>query len=361
MGIDVMSPSLLAQGSERGRFDLSVFHQSWWQQIALGFPGYREVKVLRGDRQVGRLPFVLRRNRLGLASGQDPYWAHLGGPIVEEGLSSLEKANVLRELLKQLPRRASFTFVCDPTLSYADLVRSAFFEAGFEHSSQITYVRHPDENDVLNERKRKHRGHIKRAAKCLSCVDITAREFVTYFEENLKASGRQSYAPLDVLIPLIQHALERGCGRVIAAKQSSGEESVKESSSMLCDAAIVYIWDDRRCYYWLSTHRVPTEKDVSERPNPDAVKLLMIKAMEHAQAMNLVFDADGVVTPGSDHLYRKILGLKIEERRDVFRRLNTSERIYQTSKLKLMQWRSERFAPSSTGDYSRRACSGRSG
>ena len=72
MGVDVMSPSLLAQGSERGKFDLSVFHQSWWQQIAQGFPGYRELKVMRDGRLVGRLPFVLRRNRLGLAFGQDP-------------------------------------------------------------------------------------------------------------------------------------------------------------------------------------------------------------------------------------------------------------------------------------------------
>jgi len=348
MGVDVMSPSLLAQGSERGKFDLSVFHQSWWQQIAQGFPGYRELKVMRDGRLVGRLPFVLRRNRLGLAFGQDPYWTHLGGPVVEEDLGGLEKANVLRELLKQLPRRASFTFICDPTLSYADLVRSAFFEAGFEHSSQITYIRLPDGGDVLNDRKRKHRGHIKRAAKCLSCVDITAREFVMHFGENLRARGKQSYAPLNMLMPLIQQALDRGCARVVAAKQNPDDASVEGSSPMLCDAAIVYIWDDRRCYYWLSTHRVASENDGKRVPHPDAIKLLMVNAMEHAQAMNLTFDADGVVTPGADHLYRKILGLKIEERRDIFRRINTTERIYQSSRLRFMQWRSERLALSST-------------
>lgn len=348
MGTDVVSTSLLIQDPERGRFDLSVFHQSWWQDIARKFPGYRELRVVQGERTVGRLPFVLRRNRLGLTFGQDPYWAHLGGPILEEDLSSAEKAKVLRSLLQQLPRRASFSFVCDPALSYADLVRNAFFDAGFEHSSQITYVRLPEEGDVLSEKKRKHRGHIKRAAKCLECVDLSATEFVQFFETNLNARSKRSYAPLKMLPHLIEQTIERGCGRAIAARPSRGDAPDAGGSCPPYDAAIVYIWDDRRCYYWLSTHRVASGEDTRDKPHPDAVKLLMVNAMEHAQAMNLVFDADGVVTPGADHLYRNILGLRIEERRDVFRRLNTVERIYQRSRSRYMQWRSEHFALSST-------------
>ena len=341
MATDVVSSSLLVQDYERERFDSSVFHQGWWQDIAQRFPGYRELKVARGERTVGRLPFVLWRNRLGLTFGQDPYWAHLGGPLVEEDLSSEEKSKVLRDLLQQLPRRASFSFVCDPTLSYADLVRKAFFDAGFEHSSQITYVRLPEDGDVLSERKRKHRGHIKRAAKCLECVDLTANEFADFFEKNLKARGKRSYAPLKMLPHLIQQTLERGCGRAVAARAISPGNI---GSRLPYDAAIVYIWDDRRCYYWLSTHRVASGEGTTGKPHPDAVKLLMVNAIEHAQSMNLVFDADGVVTPGADHLYRNILGLKIEERRDVFRRLNTVERIYQRSRSRFMQWRSDHSA-----------------
>jgi hypothetical protein len=344
MATDVVSSSLLVQGHDRGRLDLSVFHQGWWHDIARRFPGYCELKVARGERTVGRLPFVLWRNRLGLTFGQDPYWAHLGGPIVDEDLSSEEKSKVLRGLIQQLPRRASFSFVCDPTLSYADLVRKALFDAGFEHSSQITYVRLPEDGDVLSERKRKHRGHIKRAAKCLECVDLTANEFVEFFETNLKERGKRSYAPLKMLPQLIQQTIERGCGRAVAARLNTGETSGSTESRLPYDAAIVYIWDDRRCYYWLSTHRVASGEDTTGKPHPDAVKLLMVNAIEHAQSMNLVFDADGVVSPGADHLYRNILGLKIEERRDVFRRLNIVERIYQRSKLRFTQWRSEHSA-----------------
>ena len=148
---------------------------------------------------------------------------------------------------------------------------------------------------MQDERKRKHRGHIKRAAKCLQCVDITAREFVKNFEENLRVRGKRSYAPPNMLVDLIEQSVERGCGRVIAAIRNP-EDACSPDESPRCDAAIVYIWDQRRCYYWLSTHRASSGKDARHRPHPDAVKLLMISAMDHAQAMDLTFDADGVIT-----------------------------------------------------------------
>jgi|KBSMisStaDraftv2_1062788.scaffolds.fasta_scaffold01995_11 hypothetical protein len=338
-------PYIPIQEPGRFRFDLSVFHQDWWIDIARTSPDYRELRVDRGGRLVGRLPYVLRRNRLGLTFGQDPYWAHLGGPIVQEELTSAEQADVIRRLIVKLPRRTSFSFVCDPTLSYSGLVRAAFIDAGFEHSTQTTYVRLPEEGDILNERKRKHRGHIKRAAKSLACVDITAREFVEFLGTNLRARGKRSYAPLQMLPQLIEQALSRGCGRVIAAMPNAMNADKGYGSTLPFDAAIAYIWDDRRCYYWLSTHRAFGD-DTRTKPHPDAVKLLVVNAMEHAQAMNLVFDADGVVTPGSDHLYRNILGMRIEERRNVFKRLNPVERIYQQSKSKFMQWRSEHSSAS---------------
>jgi len=338
MDAEVISSSLLTQGVEQNRSELSVFHQDWWLDIAQTCPGYRELKVVSGGNTLGKFPFVLQKNRLGLTFGLDPYWAHLGGPMVREELSAPQQADVIRSLIHQLPRRTSFTFVCDPTLSYAGLVKRAFIDAGFEHSSQLTYVRMPEDGDVLGVRSRKHRGHIKRAAKALTCLDISPEDFAQFFASNLEARGKRSIAPLTMLPRLIGEAITRGCGRAIAAMPN---RSTADGSSALYDAAIVYIWDDRRCYYWLSTHRVPSERETGCKPHPDAVKLLVVNAMEHAQKMGLVFDADGVVSPGADHMYRNILGLRIEERRDMFRRLNTLERIYQKSKLKFLPRRSD--------------------
>jgi hypothetical protein len=308
---------------------LPIFNQDWWIDIARGASEYRELKFLQGEVVVGQLPFVLLRGRLGLVRGQDPHWSHLGGPIVDHRLSRSEQAEVIRSLIEQLPRWASFYFVCNPDLSYADLVRSAFKNSGFDHATQMTYLRLPSDGEVLNTRKSKHKGHVKRAAKELECVDISAKEFVQFFETNLKARGKTSYSPLDTMTVLIDKALSRGQARAIAAKPISRSQSVNNGSSALYDAAIVYVWDKNRCYYWLSTHRIPSKDNSNAKPHPDATKLLVVKAMEEAQTMDLVFDADGVSTPGADNLYRNMFGLRIEQSRDVFQRATILERFRQ--------------------------------
>lgn len=309
--------------------DLAIFHQDWWIRIASASSDYRELKIFRGSDVVGRLAFVFTRNRLGLISGHNPYWSHLGGPIVDQRLNRSEQADVIRSLVGQLPRWASFNFVCDPNLSYADLVRGAFSAAGFEHSSQITYVRFPGDDSIWNTRKSKHRGHIKRAEKSLECIQITPKEFVQFFETNLNARKERSYAPLHTLTSLIEEAVARGCARAIAARQAFPRESSNNHHAFSYDAAIIYLWDHARCYYWLSTRRLLTAESNGTKPHPDAIKLLAAKAMEHAQAMDLIFDVDGVVTPGADYLYRNIFGLGKEQHRDVFERINPVDRLYQ--------------------------------
>ena len=48
----------------------------------------------------------------------------------------------------------------------------------------------------------------------------------------------------------------------------------------------------------------------------------------------LIFDADGVVSPGADNFYRNILGLRKEHRRDVFQRVNSLELLYEKCRRK---------------------------
>jgi hypothetical protein len=308
---------------------LPIFSQDWWINIARGSSKYRELKVVHQGVVVGRLSFVLSRSRLGLLRGQDPHWSHVGGPIVDERLGRAEQAEVIHSLLEQLPRWVSFNFVCNPDLSYADLVRSAFERSGFGHTTQTTYLRLPSEDNVLSARKSKHKGHIKRAAKELDCVDVGAKEFVQFYETNLKASKEKSYSPLDTMTFLIEEAVSRGQARAIAARSNSRSQSVDHGRSSPYDAAIVYVWDNDRCYYWLSTHRTASADNSNAKPHPDATKLLAVRAMEDAQAMNLTFDSDGVTSPGTENFYRNILGLSKQERRDVFDRETTLERFYQ--------------------------------
>jgi hypothetical protein len=309
------------------RPDLPVFSQDWWLSIVSGSRDYREVKVVHGNVVVGRLPFILCSERPGLIWGYNPHWSRLAGPIVDQRLSRPEQAEVISSLLEQLPRWASFNFVCDQNVAYADIERSAFKRAGFEHTSQINFVRRPAYGNVLDTRRAKHRGHIKRAARDLQCVDISAMEFVKFYESNLTAQAKRSYSPLDMLTRLIEEAICRGQARAIAAKPNPQNRSVIRNGSGPYDAAIVYVWDDERCYYWLSTRQSPLADGTSAKPHPDAIKFLVVRAMEDAQEMNLIFDADGVTTSGTENLYRNIFGLKEELRRDVYLRFCALERL----------------------------------
>jgi hypothetical protein len=305
--------------------DLPIFSQDWWITIARGSSDYRELKIVDGDAVCGKLPFILSRH-LGLFQAQDPHWSHLGGPIVDQRLGRNEQAKVLQQLLARFPKWYSGYFVCNPNISYADLVRDAFKRAGFQHSTETTYVRYPSDAPVATQRKSKHNGHIKRAGKKLDCVDIDANEFVRFFRGNLRARGKTSYAPLEIVARLTDEAVRRGQARAIAAKPRDFGATAKSDESSLYDAAIVYVWDHSHCYYWMSTCRPHFATNLYPKPHPDAIKFLAMHAIQHAQEMNLVFDADGVTTPGSEILYRDMFGLRKEQRRDVFQRTTALER-----------------------------------
>jgi hypothetical protein len=307
--------------------DLPIFSQDWWLNIVSSSPDYREIKVVRENVLVGRLPFILCSHKPGFTWGYNPHWSRLAGPMVDERLSRPEQTEVIVSMLGQLPQGASFNFVCDPNLPYADIVRSAFQQARFEHSTQINYVRPPERSDVLASRRAKHRGHLKRAARDLHCVEIGATDFVRFYAAKLNAQGKRSYAPLDILMRLIEEAISRGQAHAIAAKPKSGNLADIRDGSAPYDAAIVYVWDGERCYYYLSTRRIAHEGDTAAKPHPDALKFLAVKAMEDAQAMNLIFDADGVTTPGTENFYRNMFGLREEQRRDVYERVTVLERL----------------------------------
>jgi hypothetical protein len=326
--------------SDLNQSDLPIFNQDWWITIARGSSDYRELRIVDGDAVLGKLPFVLSRH-LGLFRAHDPHWSHLGGPIVDERLSRKEQAEVVQQLLAKFPPWYSGYFVCNPNRSYADLVRDAFKRAGFEHRAQTTYVRYPTDAPVTNLRKGKHNGHIRRASQKLDCVNISATEFVRFYEANLKARAKTSYAPPEIVTRLIDEAVRRGQARAIAATPRDSSSTANDSGFALYDAAIVYLWDQSRCYYWMSTHRPYSSENLYPKPHPDAIKFLAMHAMQHAQQMELIFDADGVTTPGSANLYRNMFGLRREERRDVFQRTTALERLVRNVVRKSKRWLSK--------------------
>jgi hypothetical protein len=308
--------------------DLAVFQQPWWLEIAKRGEDYHELQVRHGGVVVGRLGFVLATNQVGNRLGFPPIWAHLGGPILDSGLSRSARADVLSRLIAQIPRNISFKFVCNPIAHDADLIRQAFRGAGFEHHSETTYVQRCGDRDIMSRLSAKRRGQMRRADRDLEVQPIDADEFIEFYRSNLKEAGKASYASLTNARDLIAKGQEGSAPqvRVFAARP-------KVEGSPL-DAAIACAWDDSRYYLWLLTRRRHEDAN-GRRPHGDAVKLLIFRATQHAQSLNLTFDVDGATTEGARNLYDDVLRFPLVESRDVFIRDTTMYRLYKRLKPRL--------------------------
>jgi hypothetical protein len=304
--------------------DLPVFQQRWWVEIARGTAHLNEAQVVEGNIVVGRLPYVVQRNKAGLKCGGLFHWTHMGGPVISQDLSGEAKAEVLHQLLAQLPRNVSLHFVFGPASADAELIREAFIAAGFERSTQITYSQPPNAESIINRLSRKHVKHIMSADRRLDVIDISADRFIKFYEANLQEAGKASNSPLYIVHDLIAAGGERDPPQVraIAARKRPERE---ENSSLVAnleedilEAAVACAWDSERYYLWRLTRR--RDAGPGGKPHPDAVKLLVVKAMKHARSLGLIFDSDGVGSAGSGEFYEKILKIPNMEIRDVYKR-----------------------------------------
>ena len=275
------------------------------------------------------LPCAIKWERVLFAGGDSSLWAHVNGPVFAEQLDQAQKAEAVRQLLSQLPRWLNFTLICDPAPDNFSLVE-AFKAAGFSHTTQVTYQEHPTDPDVMdlnnkNGLDKKRRSNIRRVEKRLNFTEnVGAHEFMDFYLDNLSAAGDTCYADPAIPLKIIQSGLCRNlAGRFIingdgvqtAAKRvvifAATEKSEVEGATALV-AATACVFDSRRCYYWMTTRRRSDEFN-------DAVKALILRARNRARQLGLIFDADGVVSDGSEELF-KLTKLPRRVYRDIFTR-----------------------------------------
>jgi hypothetical protein len=235
----------------------------------------------------------------------------------------MKKKIVLVKLIKKLPS-ISFTFSIADHTPDASLIRQAFKCAGFECFEQLNYSQPPEA--IVSRLGTKLREHIKQARNKLNVISIGPDEFITFYRANLNAADRKSYFSLEIAKELIDVCINssRPQARIIAASRTRPD---RFSEQPVIDAAICIVWDNERCYYWLSTRR----KD----SHPDAIKLLIVTAMKHARSLGLVFDADGVNSPGAQRLFKTIFRMPIEETRYIFIRTSRLLRLYEIYRYKI--------------------------
>ena len=301
---------------------LPIFQQGWWLGISRGLKPLKLEEVKHSGQIVGRLSYVTRRSRLGFPLGEIPHWTHLAGPWLSQNLYPLQKQEVLEKLVSRLPKRVSFSFTCHPCENDAALITNVFQNAGFNVAVQKTFSQTPDDIIVMSRINVEQRKNIVRAEKKLEITRIDVDTFVEFYGRNLVARGLVCYNPLSIARDLIAAGLQRTPPQAEILAAGRRNRRLTDPACPL-DAAIACVWDSERYYYFMSTRRTDCYGNPECKPNADAVKLLIVHAMQHARDMGLTFDADGVTTDGAETLYRKILKIPELEYRLLLRREGT--------------------------------------
>lgn len=269
----------------------TIFHESWWLNAATG-GNYQEVSVSSGGRVVGRLPFSMFHMPAGCALCGLPELTHFLGPAIDAGAGApanraLKHDKILRELLAQLPRHTGFYQKLHKNVS--DTL--VFQDHGYRTTVQFTYEIAPAPPAMIWAAMRdKTRNVIRRAQEHYSVADLgDPNAFAALYQRNLQARGLANY--YQRISEVCAAAMAHDAGRIIAARDAAGE----------IVAAIFYVWDARAAYYLLTTRNGAAANN--------AVSLLIWNAIQDSAARGLVFDFDGVGTPGSRVFYTGFGGL----------------------------------------------------
>jgi Acetyltransferase (GNAT) domain len=261
----------------------TIFHEDWWLTAATN-GAYEVVETSLGDKVVGRLPYF-RKKFYGMNWGALPALTHFLGPAVDEGPGSINtrfirRLEITRELILKLPP-ASFTRIkCHRGVP--DVI--PFQEQKWRTNVQFTWEVEPAPEETLFMNLRNKPRNAIRRAEFFQLDD--PNEFIRFYSANLAAKGIKSNIDLDAALRIITAALSRSRGQMMVAK-------AKVDGAL--HAATFYAWDSHSLYYLMSTR--------NENGHSGAMAALVWHAIRDAAARKLVFDFDGLATPGSIMFY----------------------------------------------------------
>jgi hypothetical protein len=257
----------------------TIFHENWWLDAVA--PGrWREAAAMRGGKVVGQLRYA-ERMMGNLRICEMPQLTRVLGPVIAPQGDKTETRvrfvhSIMEELLENIAEHDHVEMTLDP--SCGDL--AAFIAAGCDVKIMPTLLldcRSPVPT-LWEGLRDKSRNVVRRARERLTVRvvdDVDA--FIACYLGNL--GGEPSYFDVNLIRPVHTAAASRGQGRVLAATDTHG----------VVHAAVFFVWDDDKLYYFLST-RDRAAADLG------AVSLLIWSGMEIAHELGRVFDFDGVTT-----------------------------------------------------------------
>jgi hypothetical protein len=264
-----------------GLIEKSIFHESWWLDLATNREWQSALVLSRGE-VVGEMPYAISKKGIWRVCTQPPLTRSLG-PIVKAGKKRTshdwrDRHEVTEDLIAQLPRCARIHQILDWRVSEA----LAFTAWGFSVSVHFTIQISPDRTgtDVWEAMRPNTRNLIRRAAERMTVREISdIDEFAAFYEGNLlRRRSENIYG--GVMRKLIEEAVRRKAGVLLGAYENDHSLT----------AAIALVWDNMTMYYLLSSR--------SGSAHGGAISLLLWFAMRIARKRNLVFDFDGIGSPG---------------------------------------------------------------
>lgn len=314
---------------EPGQSPTKVDQDSWPGGSLFSSSSNHLVEIIENGQTLGKIQYSVRRSRLGFKWGRNPDWSIPEALCIAPGLPAQQRSAVVEELVRRLPRDLSLYLVFREDQGWSQEIVDIFTRHGFEHSCVPTYQRGPKDHDVLDLMKSKARSQLISAQKQLEVIEIAPGDFVNYYGSNLALKNARSPRPLSLAKNLLEAASHRGIARITAARRPCGP--------ITYDAAIACTWANGRYYYWMASHPPNVPSLSGGKPHKDAVKILILDAMRHAQSLGLIFDTDGVASVGSDHLYGNILKLQKTYTRHAFRRATRLVAFYESFRPLLMR------------------------
>jgi hypothetical protein len=262
-----------------------VYLQDWFVEIGCRRSRSQQVTVARGGKIVGSMTIALQNNAFSMKQAYNLPWARVGGPLIASDVNPAMRAQIIRELIDQLPKNTSYFLTLSNEQDF-----NTFLEAGFSSDSEDNYIVYPNQKAVLESGFSKMtKRHLRKAEEQLSVATLDPDKFIGLYAEHLSMRRRKPYADLSIARDILVEAKLRGQGTIMTAfRRDTGD----------IDAAIACLWDDDNYYYWLTTRRPVVDGKPSVHQG--AVKLLMYKAIGEAHAMGLNFDCDGVPSDYSD-------------------------------------------------------------
>lgn len=287
--------------------DLLVYDQPWVSVTARA----HVAKVYRGDSMAGILPYSFNKGRV-----RNPHWARIINPVMSLDLSDIERLEVYKKLIRQLP----IVFCARFVTRHDPLLCQAFTSEGFSMvCDHENFIRRPTPcclswngacREIMQGFPSRTRAYVRQALEQLEIVTIGAKEFCQFYDDNLRQKGLKSWDPLASAERIIEEGVLRGHVRLVATRK-------KGDASSPYDAAVAYAMDNHRSQYWMTTRRAA---DNGNEPHPKAVYPLIFDGLVHAQLTGRIWDADGSTSAGKTHLYKTLFGIREREPIDHFYR-----------------------------------------